>query len=294
MTNGKDSMNDALRTRRVQGFGWVPDLPDARDFLFSAADEVLAQLPAKVDLRPQLPPVYDQGRLGSCTANAIGAAFEYDQRQEGLKDFMPSRLFIYYNERAIEGTVGTDSGAQIRDGMKSIAKLGVCDEKTWPYDIATFTEKPSSKAYREGLKHQALVYRRVLGNLRQMQGCLASDFPFVVGISVYESFMSEEVARTGEAPLPQRNEQLEGGHAVLAVGYDDSVQRFILRNSWGTGWGMEGYFTLPYAYLTDPQLARDFWAVYSVEKTDGSSRGRRTSARRRSSGTRARTASRKR
>ncbi len=265
MTNG--STNGALRPRRIQGCGWVPDLPDARDLLFSAPDEVLAQLPPKVDLRPQLPPVYDQGQLGSCTANAIGAAFEFDQRQEGQQDFMPSRLFIYYNERAIEGTVGTDSGAQIRDGMKSIAKLGVCDEMTWPYDIAKFTEKPSAQAYAEGTKHLALVYRRVLANLHQMQGCLASGFPFVVGISVYESFMSQQVAETGEVPLPSRNEQLEGGHAVLVVGYDGGAQRFIMRNSWGPGWGMQGYFTIPYAYLTDPQLARDFWAVYSVEKS---------------------------
>jgi C1A family cysteine protease len=291
MTDGE---HDVLRTRPVQGFGWVPDLPDARDYLFSAPDEVLAQLPDKVDLRPQMPPVYDQGQLGSCTANAIGAAFECDQLQEGLKDFLPSRLFIYYNERAIEGTVDSDSGAMIRDGMKSIAKLGVCDEKTWPYDIATFTQKPSAKAYAEGLRHQALVYRRVLANLHQMQGCLASGFPFVLGISVYESFMSPEVAKTGEVPLPARSEQLEGGHAVLAVGYENGSQRFVVRNSWGPSWGMAGYFTIPYAYLTDQQLARDFWAVYSVEKTDGSTRrGRTSSARRRSSG-RARAATRKR
>ncbi|MGZ4397769.1 MAG: C1 family peptidase [Gaiellaceae bacterium] len=293
-STSKMMLNRRLSMRTVQGFGWVPDLPDARDYLFSAADKVLTKLPTKVDLRPQLPPVYDQGQLGSCTANAIGAAFEYDQLQEGLKDFTPSRLFIYFNERAVEGTIASDSGAQIRDGMKSIAKLGVCDEKTWPYDIATFTEKPSKQAYAEGLKHLALVYRRVLGNLHQMQGCLASGYPFVLGISVYESFMSPQVAKTGEVPLPARNEQLEGGHAVLAVGYDDSVQRFIVRNSWGPKWGLKGYFTIPYTYLSDPQLARDFWAVYSVEKTDGSVRRARTATRKRAATTRQRSTTRKR
>ena len=282
------TVNGGLRTRPIERFGWVPDLPDARDFLYSAPEEVLTSLPKKVDLRPKMPAVYDQGQLGSCTANAIGAAFEYEQVKQGLKDFMPSRLFIYYNERAMEGTVDTDSGAMIRDGMKSVAKLGVCTETTWPYDIPKFTQKPPKKAYDEASKHQALVYRRVLPNLHQMQGCLAAGYPFVFGFSVYESFMSEEVARTGEVPLPPRGEQLIGGHAVVAVGYDDSIQRFIVRNSWGDGWGKKGYCTMPYGYLTDPQLARDFWAIYTVEaptatrRSTRSTRAKKTTTRRRS------------
>ena len=254
-----------LRTRTVERFGWVPDLPDARDFMYSAPDKVLTTLPTKADLRPKMPKIYDQGQLGSCTANAIGGAFEYEQVQSGLADFMPSRLFIYYNERALEGTVDSDSGAMIRDGMKSVAKVGVCSETTWAYDVARFTEKPPGAAYTEAKKHQALVYRRVLANLHQMQGCLASGYPFVFGFSVYESFMTPDVAKTGKVPLPARGEQLLGGHAVLAVGYDDADQSFIVRNSWGTGWGTKGYCRMPYAYLTNPQLARDFWAIYTVE-----------------------------
>src|SRR5205085_12510207 len=261
-------------------FGWVPDLPDARDYLYSAPEEVLSALPKKVDLRSKMPKVYDQGQLGSCTANAIGGAFEYEQIKEGAKDFMPSRLFIYYNERAIEGTVDSDSGAMIRDGIKSIAKLGVCDEAIWPYDITRFTEKPPKQAYTDASKHQATVYRRVIGNLHQMHGCLASGYPFVFGFSVYESFMSDQVAQTGEVPLPPRGEQLIGGHAVVAVGYDDSIQRFIVRNSWGSGWGIKGYCTMPYGYLTDPQLARDFWAIYTVERPPKLSRRRPSSGRR--------------
>ena len=266
MPSQSEHDDDTVTLRSVQRYGWVPDLPDARDFLYAAPEAVLAELPTSVDLRPQCPPVYDQGKLGSCTANAIGAAFEYQQVRSGLQDFMPSRLFIYYNERRIEGTVDEDGGAMIRDGIKSVHRQGVCSEATWPYDIARFAERPPAAAYREAKDHQATVYRRVLPVLHQLQGCLAAGTPFVFGFSVYESFESQEVARTGVVPLPPRSERLLGGHAVLAVGYDDAEQRFIVRNSWGTGWGMDGYFTMPYAYVTNPALAADFWAVYAVEK----------------------------
>ncbi len=255
-----------LRSRKIKRYGWVPDLPDARDLMFAAADRVLSELPRQVDLRPQCPAIYDQGQLGSCTANAIGGAFELTQMKEGQPDFTPSRLFIYYNERKIEGTVDEDSGAMIRDGVKSVHKLGVCPEESWPYDLARFTNKPPAKAYREALKHQATVYRRILPVLHQMQGCLAAGSPFVFGFSVYESFESAQVAKTGTVPLPPRSEKMLGGHAVVAVGYDDDSQRFLVRNSWGTGWGMAGYCTMPYAYLTDPSLARDFWAIDAVEE----------------------------
>ena len=197
-----ESVNGGIRAREVQRFGWVPDLPDARDFMYSAPETVLAKLPKKVDLRgANMPPVWDQGQLGSCTAQAIGSAFEYSQLKQGLKDFMPSALFIYYNERAMEGTIDTDSGAMIRDGMKSVAKIGVCPETIWPYVIPKFTEKPPQKAYTEAKKHQALVYRRVLGNLHQMQGCIAQGYPFVFGCSVYESVMKPEVAWSGPSPV---------------------------------------------------------------------------------------------
>jgi C1A family cysteine protease len=255
---------DVPRQRPPQRFGWLPDIPDARDFLYSAPAPVLAKLPKKVDLRTEFPAVYDQGQLGSCTANAIAAAFEYEQIKQQLEDFMPSRLFVYYNERVIEGTVDTDSGAMIRDGIKSVAKLGVCAETTWPYSIAKFKNKPPAKAFNEARKHTAAVYRRVTATLPQLKGCLATGSPIVFGFSVYESFESEQVARTGKVALPRSGEQLIGGHAVVAIGYDDSSKRFIVRNSWGSNWGLKGYFTMPYAYLTNPQLASDFWAIYTV------------------------------
>lgn len=253
--------------RQIKRFGWIPDLPDHRDHLYAAPAEVLLQLPASFDLTSKCPPVYDQGDLGSCTANAIAGAIEFDQMKQGLTVFMPSRLFIYYNERVIEGTVDSDSGAMIRDGIKSVAQQGVCPETEWPYvNISTqFSVQPTPECYQDALQHKVASYTSVVQNLNQMKGCLASGYPFVFGFSVYDSFMSQQVAQSGHAPLPAPGEQQVGGHAVLAVGYDDASQWFIVRNSWGVNWGMQGYFTLPYTYLMDPNLANDFWTIRIVQ-----------------------------
>ena len=255
-----------LISHKIQRYGWKPDLPDFRDHMYSAPQPVVAALPPKVDLRPQCPPVYDQGQLGSCTGNAIAGAVHFDRKKQGASpDFIPSRLFIYYNERVIEHTVAQDAGAMIRDGIKSISQVGVCPETPdWPYDITKFAQKPSAQALSDALHHKAVSYQRLVNTLTQMKGCLASGYPFVFGFSVYESFESQAVAQTGVVPMPQSNEQQIGGHAVLAVGYDDTQQRFTVRNSWGPNWGMAGYFTIPYAYLTDSNLADDFWTVRTI------------------------------
>ena len=258
-------MAEELRQYHVSRYGWVPDLPDARDHLYSVPTARAGPLPPKADLRPGCPPVYDQGQLGSCTANAIGGAIQFARtKQHLLPDWVPSRLFIYYNERVIERTVSQDSGAQLRDGIKSVAKLGVCDETLWPYDVAQFATKPPATAYRAALGAVASSYARVARTLNQMKGCLASGYPFVFGFSVYDAFESDEVAQTGTLNMPASAEKLLGGHAVLAVGYDDPSQRFIVRNSWGSGWGQAGYFTIPYAYLMDDNLSDDFWTVRLV------------------------------
>jgi C1A family cysteine protease len=246
---------------KIQRFGWVPDLPDHRDHLYAAPLVNLGKLPDKADLRPNCPAVYDQGQLGSCTANAIAGAIEFDRMKEHKPNFVPSRLFIYYNERAIEGTVNSDSGAMIRDGIKSVATQGDVPETEWPYDIAKFSEKPPAKVYGDAKKYKVVQYQRVPRNLTQMKGCLASGYPFVFGFSVYESFESPDVAKTGHLDMPGANEQEVGGHAVVAVGFDDSQQRFIVRNSWGGDWGMAGYFTIPYTYLIEPNLSDDFWTI---------------------------------
>ncbi len=248
-----------------RGYGWQPDVPDHRDHLYAAPVIYLAKLPAQADLRSQCPPVYDQGQLGSCTANAIGANIQFDRRKQKLKpDFITSRLFIYYNERVMEHSIASDAGAQIRDGIKSVAKNGDCPEKEWPYVTAKFADKPPTACFRDALKYKAVQYQRVPQVLNQLKGCLASGYPFVFGFSVYTDFESERVAKTGSGNMPTAKEKLLGGHAVLAVGYDDKIQRFIVRNSWGAQWGMQGYFTLPYAYLTDANLSADFWTIRLV------------------------------
>jgi C1A family cysteine protease len=169
-----------------------------------------------VDLRPQCPPVYDQGQLGSCTGNAIAGAVEFERMRQNLAVFTPSRLFIYYGERVIEGTVSSDSGAEIRDGIKVVATAGVPPETDWPYDISRFADQPPQLAYADAKDDVATQYQRVMQSLAQMKGCLASGLPFVFGFTVYESFESPAVASTGQAPMPGSNESVLGGHAVMA------------------------------------------------------------------------------
>jgi C1A family cysteine protease len=253
-------------SHKISRYGWLPDLPDHRDFAYAAPRPLLEKLPASADLRKLCPDVYDQGQLGSCTANAIGAAFEFElMKQKAVSIFVPSRLFIYYNERAIEHTVSIDSGGMIRDGVKSINQQGVCPEKMWPYNIDMFTKKPSAECYTDAKKHQALSYQRISRKLEQMQSCLAEGYPFIFGFTVYDSFESEAVAKSGKLDMPKPSEKECGGHAVLAVGYDNSSNRFIVRNSWGDKWGIKGYFTMPYEYLLNENLSDDFWSVRLVE-----------------------------
>jgi C1A family cysteine protease len=257
----------------VRGYGWRPQLPDARDKLYAA--RLAGLLPPECDLRPSMPPVYDQGQLGSCTGNAIAGAMEYERDRQGLSDFVPSRLFVYYNERALEGTASSDSGAVIRDGIKVVNSEGVCPESLWPYDIGMFAVKPPKRCYVAAETDKAVQYEAIqtLGDLKD---AIASNLSVVFGFTVYQSFQSQAVAQSGVLPMPKPGETTVGGHAVVAVGYSDSKNQVIVRNSWGSSWGDKGYFYMPYQYMTGSKvssdsspingahLASDFWAIQLV------------------------------
>lgn len=252
---------------RFKKYGWKKDLPDQRDFKYSVPVSFLTtELPSKVDLRPNCPAPYEQSSLGSCTGQAIGGHVHYNLiKQNPTKAFQPSPLFIYYNERVLENTVNEDAGAEIRSGIKTLVRWGVCPEQYHPYVISKFKNKPSPQAFKNAQPHRISQYMRITQNANNLKACLAEGFPFVFGFTVYDSFESDVVTKTGVMSMPSKLERSLGGHAVLAVGYDDSIERYIVRNSWGLDWGMNGYFTMPYDYMHDSNLANDFWTIRNLD-----------------------------
>jgi C1A family cysteine protease len=242
-------------------YGWLADLPDHRDLMFGTIHKpTIEKLPQVIDLRKYCSKIEDQGNLGSCTSQSLVGALEFLENKDKVHFEDLSRLFLYYNERVIERTVSSDSGAMLRDGIKTLSKQGVCSEILWPYSISKFRNKPTSRCYTDAKDHKITQYAR-LNTIDEMRNCLASENVFVFGFSVYESFETEEVATTGIVPMPAKDEQMLGGHAVLSVGYDDKQQRFLVRNSWGENWGMKGYMTMDYKYLSDRNLSDDFWTI---------------------------------
>lgn len=230
---------------------------------------IASKLPLSVDLRSMFPPCYDQGQLGSSTANAIVGAYQY------LKpSFMGSRLFLYYNERDIEHSVNVDAGAYVHDGITSLEKNGMCPESLWPYNISQFATKPPESCYTSALTHKVLKSYSVSSTLNAMKKLLSSGIPFIVGISVFSSFESIQAINSGLVPYPKSNEISIGSHCVLSVGFSDTVRcpnapagSFIFRNSWGSrsgeqgGYGINGYGFIPYGYLINPELSSDNWYI---------------------------------
>jgi C1A family cysteine protease len=246
---------------KARALNWRPDVPDFRDHVYKPLQIPIEQLPKTKDLRGLCSAVEDQGELGSCTGNAIAGAIELleiKKRNAPFKDI--SRLFICYQERVYIHEVRQDSGAYIRDGIKAIHKVGAAAEELWPYDVQRFAHRPPSSAYADAAQRKFNSYERIV-TLDDMLRCLAEGLPFVFGFAVYSDFLSDRVAATGRVNMPKPSENMEGGHAVLAVGYSIKAQRFIVRNSWGPDWGMSGYFTIPFAYLEDNNLSDDMWVV---------------------------------
>jgi C1A family cysteine protease len=255
-----------MKTKRR--YGWKPDVPDHRDRIYRPRKSV--QAPADLDMRTEQPPIFDQGQLGSCTGNGIAGELEAQELAQDEQLTVLSRLFIYYNERAMEHTVSEDAGASIRDGIKSVSSQGACPESDWPYLTTKFAVKPPKHCYSDARRLKAIQYSSVPQDLNSIKGALASGRGIVFGISIYDSFESDTVTKTGVVPIPEPSEGLCGGHCVRLVGYTDNgingipARHFIGANSWGADWGLAGYFAIPYEYVTNPSLADDLWVVTTV------------------------------
>jgi C1A family cysteine protease len=239
----------------------MPDVPDARDLHYVAPVDA-ATLPESADLRPLCPPVYDQGNLESCTSNAIGAAIEYNQMQTGKQSFAPSRLFIYYNERVLEGAIKQDAGAMIRNGIKTVVRLGAPPEQVWPYDESAVFSQPHADAYAAAKLDLVTVYNRVGQTLPLLQACLVEGFPIVFRYTCFPSM--DHTWDDGVIPMPGPTEPEDGGHCMLIVGYNNADRTFLVRNSWGSQWGQQGYGTMPYDYILSPTWTTDLWTVRGV------------------------------
>ena len=289
--------------RSIVTLGWHPDIPDVRDR--SLANQKVVALPnttAKTNegadasvqaLKPRhenlkwCSPVEDQGSLGSCTAQAVVSLLEFMQGRAGQSHTDGSRLFVYKVTRKLLGWTG-DTGAYIRTAMKAVVAFGVPPEEYWPYDISRYEEEPSAFLYSFAQNYQALEYTRIdspghlpTDVLCDVKRVLATGLGVVFGFSVYSS-----ISNAPDIPFPTERDNLLGGHAVMAVGYDDnhvlpdgsSCPSLIIRNSWGVNWGIGGYGFLPYKYVTQ-SLTRDFWTVLKSEwinmdsATDGQVRG---------------------
>ena len=251
------------------------DLPDERDYVYTLEPHHLrAKLPKRVDLRAKCPRVLNQGGIGTCTAHAIAAAVAYERRMQRKRPLAPSRLFIYYNERMLTGQRSLHCVVRLRDAIKAVVKRGVCPESHWPYrqHAAALRARPPKKAFEAARNCKIIEYHRIAKGslkpaifLRHLKQCLAGGGPFVFGFTLYESFETEKVKKNGIMPIPDtRREENKGGHAVMAVGYDDRRKAILVRNSWGTDWGLKGYFWMPYKIITDTELAYDFWTVRGV------------------------------
>lgn len=246
-------------------YGFIPSIKDRRDLKFSATpaglmDESL--LPASMDLRMSLPPVMNQYSLGSCTAHGVTAALRFNMINSGQPDVPLSRLQMYYDSRALEGTIASDAGAQIRDVIKVAAK-GVGREDLWPYDLTKWDQTPPADVDADAPHYQAFEYRSVDVSVRAIKTALYTERPVILGITVYDSFESDAVAQTGIVPMPAAGEAVISGHCMLAVGYGQKPGYFTVRNSWGPLWGDEGNCYLPESYLGSTEFASDLWVIFA-------------------------------
>lgn len=250
-------------------FGWKPDIPDKRDYRFMLQEVDKTELPRKFSLKDKFPVVRDQKNLGCCTAEAVCAIFHYRElTDENPRLVVPSVLFQYYNTRILEGTVNEDCGATIRNAVKASVEYGFCYDTCWPFITQNWNVKPKKECYKEAEEWKTSTYFRIDDRSPDFEYLLKLNIfngnPVAFGFSVYENTMTDRVKKTGEIPFPKKSHKLLGGHAVVMTGYDDTKRLFEFRNSWGVHWGQGGYGYIPYRYVTDGDLAQDFWVIGEV------------------------------
>lgn len=251
-------------TRTVQRYGWKPSLPDPHDEFAFVQTPTDVTVPDEFTLRAELPAVLDQGQLGSCTANALAGLLQYETIKAGADMGVPSRLFIYYQERLREGTINEDAGAYGRDGFAALRKVGCPPETLWPYVISQFRDKPSEEAYNNAESHRIHHYTHARHKLVEVQLLILDKKPVAFGFSVPQAFEGEQCMRTGVMPMPVKGEQFIGGHEVYAFGWKQigDVLHLECRNSWGSSVMDEGNFWIPAAFVFGG-YASDFRAIQS-------------------------------
>jgi hypothetical protein len=248
---------------RIKVGSYRPDKRNPNDKVFQSRQFSANNLPPKVDLRPYMTEVENQGDSNSCTANAMAGAYEYLMKRLTNQDSNVSRLFIYYNARALDGDTDQDEGTYLRSCIKVLKKYGTCSEQTWPFDLHRIHIAPEESAYSEATNFLVEDAYRVEVDLDQMRSCLAEGYPFTFGLQLFGSF--QDAGSQGLVPMPDLDEdEHDGGHAMLCVGYSDADKVFIVRNSWGESWGDRGYCYIPYNYMTNPDLNGDLWSIRRV------------------------------
>lgn len=272
--------SDESNKAQIQSkLGYVKDVPDSRDYIYEPMP--LKQVvkprfrqnpqprfrpvapPVKSSLQSTLAPVLDQGNLGSCVSNAVSNTMKCIDIKNNRSNRVGlySRLFNYYNTRILENSVFNDDGCQIRNAVKVINKIGSTDEIIWPYTISKFRDKPTQTAYSDAVTKKITKYRRVNQTRTDIKSCINSGYPVIIGFLCFSSMFTLNAFNTGNIPMPKRGEQIYGGHCVIIVGYNDATQTYDFQNSWGTSWGNQGFGTIPYAFIENPNYATDFWMV---------------------------------
>lgn len=249
---------------RKRSFGWVRErFRDPRDVLYSVSPTVIAKRPPALNLRERWKTdPWDQLSLGRCGPMSAKSELLYDQEQTPAPDILPSSLYIYYNTRVLMGTVNYDSGVSNRELCKALAQYGWCSEAAHTEDIKRFKEVPSQAAYAEGATRKVTRYERVTQSIEGMEGAIAQFDPFIFGCNWYASWETSAIARSGNLTVTGRSDRILGGHDVVVCGYDSVKRVFLFRNSWGTGWGDQGYGSIPYDQALDPRKANDFWTLH--------------------------------